>query len=107
PGQDVQQPANENGRRVMMIKRAIDQIDADRAKRFLLPNVLLIEHAHVDENFGSFRSGVGLKADAEPAIAAFPPRRDGVGENEESGPSSALFRQSLAKQVVLIIEHRM
>src|SRR5678809_575164 len=87
------------------IERAVDQVYTDNTQRLLLPDVLPIEHAHVDINLRGIRSGVGLKLYTQPALPFLAPGSNGIGKGKESRASTALFFQSFKQQVVFIIEH--
>ena len=105
PGQMIQKRTDEGPRVVVQVKGAIKQVHADNPERLLLPDVLLVQHPHVNENFRGLHPGLVLKADAHPAVAFFAPRRDCIGEHKKSGLGAALFIQSLQQQIIFIIEH--
>ena len=52
----------------MMIERAVDQVHADHAERFLLVDVCFVEHAHVNDDLARLAARFGLKAHPEPAV---------------------------------------
>ena len=93
----------------MIIKRAVDQVDADDAERLLLKDVFFVPHAHVQDNFARWAAGLGLETDAHPAVSlvgAFEiTRGNGVGEGEECGAFAALRSEALVEQLILVIEH--
>ena len=73
------------------VKSAVNQVNADDPQRFLLPDVFFIQRAHMDENLRRPRAGLRLEANAQPAIAPFAARRNGVGEGKKSCFASARF----------------
>src|SRR5690242_18324146 len=90
----------------MEIESSVNQINAGDPERFLLADGFFIEHPHVDENFGGIRAGFSLKANAEPAVAAFAASGDGIGEAEESSFRAAFIFKAFEEEVVFVIEHR-
>ena len=51
PRQTVQQRPDKRFRLAVQVKRAVNQVHANDTQRFLLPNILFVEHSHVDDNF--------------------------------------------------------
>ena len=49
-------------------ERAVKQIHADDAERFLLQCVLRVEHSYMDENLTVLIPGVCLELDTHPAV---------------------------------------
>ena len=105
----VEQRADELFRALVQIKRAMDEVDADDAQRLLLLDVLLVQHAHVDDDLVRFRARVRLVADAHPAVAlagvVVGLGGHGVGKGKKARPPAALVRQPLDEQIVLVFEH--
>ena len=50
--------------RLLMIERAVEQIHADDAERFLLVDIRFIEHPHVNDDLARFAARFGLKTNA-------------------------------------------
>ena len=92
-------------------ERAVDQVDADDAERLLLLLGLAVREPDVNGDVRRRSQRLGLKADAEPAVAVFlarvAARGHRVGEDEELGLVAALAVETLDQQVVLVIEHRL
>jgi hypothetical protein len=85
----------------------MDQVDADDAQRFLLANVLLVEHAHMDQDLRRFAARLSLKTNAGPAVTFLPPGRNRAGKNEEGGLVAPRRVEPLQQQVIFVIEHRL
>jgi len=59
----------------------------------------------MDKNFRRICLRLSLKADPQPALTFFTPRRDGIGENKKGGLGAALSVQSLQQQIILVPPH--
>ena len=107
--QVVKERADEGVRLRMEVKGAIDQVDADDAKGFLLLDVFAFEHADMKDNVRRRGLGLMLKAHSHPAvrfgIAAITAGGDGVGENEEFGGATALLSQPFQQEGILVVQH--
>ncbi len=106
------QVIHERGDEVVLaveVERGVNEIDPDDAERLLLLEVLLVQHPDVDEDLRGLRAGLGLEADAHPAMGLarmkLAVRGDGIGKDEEAGGLAALGVEPLAHQVVLVLEH--
>ena len=53
----------------MQVKAAVNEVDADDAQGLLLVDRLAVEHAHMDDDLGRIGARLGLKANAQPAVA--------------------------------------
>ena len=92
-----------------VVKCAVDQIASDDAEGFLLQDLLLVPHPDVEHDFARLAQGLGLEADAHPAVGlvrAFEILgRDRVGEDEEGRILAPQGLQPLDQQLVLVVEH--
>ena len=110
PGEVVQQRGDQR-RRLALEKRAVDEVHAEHAQRFLLMGVLLFQQADVQNDFARLAVKFRLEANAHPAVTLLLPRKavrsHGVGEREER-PLRAVQRvEALAQQGELVIQHRL
>ena len=68
-------------------------------ERFLLIDVLFVEHADVNDDLARFAARLGLKTNAEPAVRFVvlleTARRHRVGENKESAFARRLSRRAV------------
>ena len=53
----------------MQKKSGVKKIDADNAQSLLLQDVLVVQHAHMDDDLAVLISRVGLELHAHPAVA--------------------------------------
>jgi hypothetical protein len=71
----------------------VQQVHADDAEGFLLPRVFLVQHAHVDGDFGGLLARLRLETQAQPAVAFLLPSEpvsgNGVGKDEERALAAA------------------
>src|SRR5664279_3176182 len=92
-----------------MIERSIKQIHADHAERFLLIDVRLVEHAHVDDDLSRVAASLRLKTNAKPAmrfvVLLEAARRYRVGENEKCSLIAKFGIEPLNQKIVLVVEH--
>ena len=92
-----------------IIKRAVKQIHADHAERFLLIDIGLVEHADVDDDLARFRARARLKPNPEPAVRFVvlfeAAGRDRVRENKKRSLVPEFFIQAFHQQTILVIEH--
>ena len=95
----------------LMIKRAVKQIHADDAERFLLIDIGFIEHAHVDDDLARLAARLRLKTNAEPAVRFVvlleTARRHRVGKNEKCSLIAELRIEPFEQKFVFVIEHRL
>ena len=107
--QVVHQQRDDIFRRIVMIKCGMDQVDADNAKRFLLADVLLFEHPHMDDDLRRFFAWLRLEFHAQPAVTVLLMRKtargDRVGEHKKSALVAARLVEPLQEQIELVIEH--
>ena len=91
-------------------ERAVDEIDADDAERFLFADIFVIEQADMDDDLRRLAVIIGLETDAEPPvafdIARETVRGDGVRKHEERATIPARGVQTLEQQIEFVIEHR-
>ena len=96
---------------VVQEARAVDEIHADDAERFLLERVLDVEHAHMDDDLVVGAARLRLVLDAHPAVAlvvaAETARGNRVGEREERGAVAARSAEPLDVEPLLVVEHRL
>src|SRR5260370_35498123 len=90
----------------MEIEGAVDEVDTDGSERFLLPDAFFVEHSDVDEDFGGIGTGLGLKTNAQPAIASLAASGDRICEGEKGDFSAAFVFEPLEEEIVFVIEHR-
>ena len=78
------------------IHRAVDQIDAQNAQGLLLRQVFLVPQPDVNDDLRRFLAGLGLKANAQPAmgvvLARITARHHRVGERRKTGSLRRAFR---------------
>src|ERR1044071_1348442 len=89
----------------MKIKGAMDEVYTNDAQSFLLADILLIEHADMNENFRGLSAWLGLETNAQPAMALFFLSSDSVCEYKKAGFGTALIAQAFEEQIVFIGEH--
>ncbi len=94
---------------VMQEKCAVEKVHPDDAEGFLLQLVLVVQHAHVDDDLAVLIARMRLELDADPPVAVVGPgevtRRHGVRESEEGRGVTAGVAQALQVQLVLVVEH--
>ena len=87
----------------------MDQVDAQNADGLLLQDRLAIEQADMQDDLGRLGAGIGLKADAHPAVPVVLARvalgGDSVGEDEEPRGLAALGGEAFVHQAVFVVEH--
>ena len=109
-GEVVEQRLDELVGLVIEEERAVEQVHADDAQRFLLQGVFGVEHPHVEDDLAVLVARMGLEPHAHPAVALVGAlevaRRNGVGEHEERGRVAAALAQPAEVQCVLVVEHR-
>ena len=86
------------------------QVHAENADRFLLRERVIIQHVDVQDNGVWLTTRLGLKAQADPAMAFVGaleiPRGYGVAEGEKARLITAGFAEAANQQGVLLLEHR-
>ena len=84
--------------RLVMVERAVKQIHADDAERFLLIDVRFVEHPDVNDDLARFAARLALETHPEPAVRFVvlleTARRDRVGENKKRPLVRRAFRSS-------------
>jgi hypothetical protein len=110
-GQPVEQRTNQTYRVMVLVKRAVDEADAENADGFLLAGRFPIEQSRMNDDCGRIAVRVNLKFDAEPALAFFHAGpetllgRDSVRKGEKGAFVAACFVEALEQQVVFVVEH--
>ena len=79
----------------VMIKRAVNQVHSDNPERFLLLDVRIIEHAHMNDDLARFAATFLLKSNPEPAVrfvvVSETARRHRVGKNKKRAFARRVF----------------
>src|ERR1039457_4606886 len=92
-----------------MIERSIKEIHADHAQRFLLVDVRLVEHAHVNDDLARVAARLCLKTNAKPAVRFVvlleTARCHRVGENEKCSLIAKFGIEPFDQKIVLVVEH--
>ena len=107
----VEQRLEQLHRLVRHEERAVEQVDPDDAERFGLRRVVVVEHAHVQDDLARLVARMSLELHAHPAVtfvrAPEALRGHGVGEREKRRRLAARFLQPLDVQLILVVEHRL
>ncbi len=92
-------------------KRAIAEIHAHDAERFLLERRLRVEHPHVHHDLARLIVDAALEFDPHPAVAfvaaVVASRHHRIGKGEERSVIAALLSEPLHVQFKLPVEHRL
>ena len=105
----IEQAADQLFRRAMETEGAVDEIDPDNSDRFLLRDVLRVEHADMNDDLIDAPAGHRLETDTHPTmrfvVTVEAARRHGVGKNEKGLLRAHLGLKTLTQQGVFVLEH--
>ena len=106
--QAVHQGLQHHFRAVVVAVAGVDEVDAQDADSLLLQVVVVVEHAHVQDEVVGLAVGPELEADAQPPVAfdgaLVVDGSHGIGEDEEVG-AGPLVGQAGPHQPELVVEH--
>ena len=106
----IEERAQQALRPVGVSERAVDQVHAEHAERFLLHESVAVEHPRVQDDLVRLGLRVVLEADPHPTVtvgvAAVVLGRHRVREREERALASPLEIEPFDQQVVFVVEHR-
>ena len=105
----IEQAADQLFRFAMEAEGAVDEIDPDNSDRFLLRDVLRVEHADMDDDLIDSPAGHRLETDTHPTmrfvVTVEAARRHGVGKNEKGLFRAHLRLKTLTQQGVFVLQH--
>ena len=94
----------------MLVKRAVDQVHPDDPERFLLVDVRLVQHSHVDDDLARLAPGFRLITHPEPAVRFVAlletAGRHRIRKNKKRPLIADLLIEPLDQKRILVVEHR-
>ena len=101
--------ADQRLRLPVVVERCVDEVHAEHAEGFLLPRVLQVPHARVDDDLGRAAVRFGLEPDAQPALPFSGPDQllaatvSANTKNLRRGPARGI--EPLQEEGPLVVEH--